>query len=65
MNAIGVVDAIESLGASAIDDVDPESGAIDRVEELFLRLQTVPDSVRLHDALLEEAGQRANDRRAG
>jgi len=46
------VSAIEALGASAIDDVDPDSGAIDRVEELYLRLQTIPDSMGLHEALL-------------
>jgi len=46
------VSAVEALGASAIDDVDPDSGAIDRVEELLLRLQTIPDALCLHEALL-------------
>lgn len=53
------VTAIEALGASAIDDVDPESGAIDRVEELFLRLQTIPDAMCLHDALLDACREAA------
>jgi len=53
--------AIEALGASAIEDVDPESGAIDRVEELFLRLQTIPDAMCLHDALLDACREAAAD----
>ncbi len=53
------VSAVEALGASAIDDVDPESGAIDRVEELFLRLQTIPDAMCLHDALLDACREAA------
>lgn len=53
------VSAIEALGASAIDDVDPGSGAIDRVEELYLRLQTIPDSMRLHEALLDACREAA------
>lgn len=60
------ISAIEALGASAIDDVDPDSGAIDRVEELFLRLGTIPDSMVLHDALLSACREAAaDDARAG
>ena len=53
------VSAIEALGDSAIEDVDPDSGAIDRVEELYLRLQTIPDSMGLHDALLDTCREAA------
>lgn len=53
------VSALEALGESAIDDVDPDAGAIDRVEELYLRLQTIPDSLSLHEALLDACRQAA------
>lgn len=60
------ITAIEALGASAIDDVDPEACAIDRVEELYLRLQTIPDSMSLHDALLDACREAAaSDASAG
>jgi len=63
------VEAIEALAQSAIGDVDPESSAIDRVEELLLRVQAIPDSEALHVALLDAcreaaaAEARANGRR--
>ncbi|MCB9846900.1 MAG: hypothetical protein H6814_00660 [Phycisphaeraceae bacterium] len=63
------IDAVEALGASAIDDVDPDASAIERVEELFLRLQTIPDSLGLHETLLgacrEAAGEHARAGRSG
>lgn len=56
------VEALESLGDAAIEDVEPDLPARVRVERLLDRLETVRDHAGLHDALLEavrEAGARA------
>lgn len=54
------VEAVEAVGAAAIDEVDPGDTPMDRLERLFERLQSAPDSLALHDAVAEACRDAAN-----
>lgn len=46
-----MVEAAEELGEAALEQIDPEATAYQRVDQLWARLQTVVDHDRLHQAL--------------
>jgi len=65
-----MVAASEALGDAAIDDVDPEIPAVERVVALVDRLNTVVDHEKLHQHLMDvcheaAAGERNGSHRAG
>lgn len=69
-DAAWMLAASEALGDASIAEIDPARPVVSRVEELYLRLQGIPDHEKLHQALratCEEAarlGSAALKRRA-
>lgn len=50
-DAAWMLAASEALGDASIAEIDPARPVVSRVEELYLRLQGIPDHEKLHQAL--------------